>query len=125
MKNKEDIAKSVLKAADTLKTRRATADTTFQDISDYILLNKGDFTRSSSPGQRRDRRIFDSTAVQANNQLAATIQSGMTDPTTRWFNLKPKEESIAEMHSFKISAGFSSISSLICETALSSSKSTY
>ena len=102
MKDKTNVVDAVLKAVNTLKTRRATADTTFQEISDYILLNKGDFTRTTSPGDRRDRRVFDSTAVQANEQLASIIHGGITDPTARWFNLRSPEEFISNIYSFKV-----------------------
>jgi hypothetical protein len=102
MKNKNDIASAIIKSADSLKTRRATTDTTFQEISDYILLNKGDFIRTTNPGDRRDRRVFDSTAVQANEQLASILHGGLTDPTTRWFNLRFDDELISNIHSFKL-----------------------
>lgn len=102
MTDMKDIVTSVLKSVESLATRRAPVDVTFQEISDYVLLNKGDFIRTASAGERRDRRVFDSTAPQANEQLSSILHGGLTDPTSRWFNMRSSDEFISSLHPFKI-----------------------
>lgn len=102
MTTERNMAESILKTIERLKSQRGQTDKTLQEISDYVLLNKGDFTRTRSTGDRRDRRVFDSTAIQAHQQLTAIIQGGLTDPSERWFNLRTPDEFIANLDSYKI-----------------------
>lgn len=102
MKEQTDVVQGIVKTCQKLKSRRSTADSTFQEISDYILLNKGDFQASHARGDRRDKRVFDSTAIQANEQLSSILHGGLTDPTQRWFNLRPTEEAFNQVHEFRL-----------------------
>lgn len=86
---------------ENLKPRRANNDSIYQDISDYILPNRGDFTKNTTPGERRDKRIFDTTAIQANKNLGSILHSGLTDPSTRWFNLVPSNAELRDNEDMK------------------------
>jgi len=96
------IVKSTMKVLGELKSERNNFDNTYQDIADYVMLNNSDFLRSVDEGQRRDRRIFDDTAVLANQQLASIVHSGLTDPNTEWARYKTNDERVKDLDEFKL-----------------------
>jgi len=102
MEHALSVVSKLLSNLDTLRPTRDTHDTVFQIISELVLINRGDFDRTTSPGERRDRNIFDSTAAQAAQTLAAILHSGLTDPSTRWFNLRPKDRSLTDQDDVKL-----------------------
>lgn len=75
-----------------LKGDRATIDYTLQQIADYVLVHKGDFTTGVPPTTPMVRtvNVFDNTAIEANNRLASTIHGGLTNAGSKWFALKFK-----------------------------------
>jgi hypothetical protein len=72
----------------TLGSQKNNIEKTLQDITDFILPNRGDFTVRRATGDRRNKLLFDTTAIQANELLAAIIHSNMTDPNSKWARLK-------------------------------------
>jgi hypothetical protein len=100
--SEEKIVQGIMKFTDSLKSKRSTFDTTYQDITELVMLNGGDFNVDYTAGTRRDRRVFDSTAIQAVRQLASILNTGLTDPTKRFFSYKSNIEEINENRDFKI-----------------------
>lgn len=72
---------------ETLRGRRWTWDTHWQEIADYILPRKSDFTVQRFPGQKRTEKIFDGTAPWALDQLASGLDGLMTSQALPWFEL--------------------------------------
>ena len=69
-----------------LKTERATWDSLWQDIADYVMPRKAEISsRSSAPGTQRNDQLFDTTAIFANQTLANGQLSYMTPAESRWF----------------------------------------
>ncbi len=77
----------VLRRFRQAKTRRGQWESLWQECGDYALPNSGSITRAVQPGQRRSDRIFDGTAPDAVEQLAASLLSELTPPWSRWFGL--------------------------------------
>lgn len=71
------------------KERRSAWETTWQECYDYALPQCGDFTRLSQPGRIRTDRLYDGTALDAVDQLAASLLGHLTPPWTQWFGFKP------------------------------------
>ena len=71
------------------RTRREYWETHWQDCYDYALPQRGGFDRINTPGDRRMEQIYDSTAMDAVDQLAASLLGNLTPPWTQWFGLKP------------------------------------
>ena len=82
------IVNDILARFDTLKAQRQNYENTWDQITEFVLPHRGDFQVQRSPGMRRDRRLFDTTAIQANEFLASTLHGGLTNPSVKWFNLK-------------------------------------
>ena len=69
------------------KARRGQWESLWQECADFALPSGGGLGRELSPGQRRTDRIFDGTAPDAVEQLAASLLSELTPPWSRWFGL--------------------------------------
>lgn len=81
---------------------RQNADNIWEELSEFMLNNQsGSFKAESasstsqvlnvnitSPGGKKTRRLFDSTALQAVQDLASSFQGTLTNPATVWSNLR-------------------------------------
>lgn len=79
----------LLRRYDRAKERRSSWETTWQECYDYALPQSGDFTRTTQPGKIHTERLFDGTALDAVDQLAASLLGHLTPPWTQWFGFKP------------------------------------
>jgi len=69
------------------QSERQNWESLWQDISDLVEL-RNDFTVNREKGQPRHNRVFDATAIRANGQLAAGLESFLVNPRTKWFELR-------------------------------------
>lgn len=74
------------------RARRAPWESHWQDCYDHALPNAQPFRGSGSPGDRRVDRLFDGTAPDAVEQLAASLLAQLTPPWSRWFGFAPGPE---------------------------------
>lgn len=68
-----------------MKTKRYMWDSHCQEVSDYVIPNKNQVTRTSTPGEKKNLQIFDSTAILANELLGGSLHGMLTNPSTEWF----------------------------------------
>jgi len=62
----------------------------YQDVANYVMPRKAEIlTKTTTPNFDKTQRIFDSTAVQANQVLANGHLSWMTPHETPWFSFDP------------------------------------
>ncbi len=76
-------------------TERSNVEASWELLSEFILPNQsGIFHGASTPGEKKTKRLHDSTAVQAAADLSAAIHSTLTNPSTKWSKLqfKTKQE---------------------------------
>ena len=71
------------------KQRRSAWETHWQECFDYALPQRGDILYASHPGAKKSDRIYDGTALDAVDQLAASLLGNLTPPWTQWFGFKP------------------------------------
>src|SRR5690606_7318529 len=64
-------------------------ESTWQECYDYALPQRGDFTKMSQPGRIQTDRLYDGTAMDAIEQLSASLLGHLTPPWTQWFGFKP------------------------------------
>ncbi|PZO79295.1 MAG: phage tail protein, partial [Micavibrio aeruginosavorus] len=79
----------LLRRYDQAKERRSVWEDTWQECYDYSLPQRGNFTASQMPGRIRTDRLYDGTALDAVDQLAASLLGHLTPPWTQWFGFKP------------------------------------
>ena len=79
----------LVRRCDLAKQRRSSWESTWQECYDYALPQCGDFTRLNEPGRIRTDRLYDGTAMDAVDQLAASLLGHLTPPWTQWFGFRP------------------------------------
>lgn len=70
-----------------LLTKRQLFEELWQDVADYVIPRKNEITVKFAPGQQRNTKVFDTTAIQAAELLASALHSLATNPATDWFKL--------------------------------------
>lgn len=96
-----DLASKLIQHKNKISDDRSNFEYVWEQISEFVLPNRQDFLRDRAKGDRRDERVFDTTAIQANETLAAALHSGMMNPASRWFNLMPSDPRLAESREVK------------------------
>lgn len=70
------------------RQRRSAWEPLWQEVYEYALPQRNSFV-SGSAGDNRMEKIFDATAMDAVDSLAASLLGNLTPPWTQWFGLKP------------------------------------
>ena len=79
----------LLRRYEQAKDRRTAWVSTWQDCYDHALPQRGDFSRITQPGAIQTARLYEGTALDAVDQLAASLLGHLTPPWTQWFGFKP------------------------------------
>ena len=82
----DNIAKQYLKKYEKARAYRTSFEDLFKECYDYCLPQREGFYYDA-PGQRRDDRIFDETAVVGVQEFASRLQSGLVPNFARWADL--------------------------------------
>lgn len=88
--------KALIERFTRAKSRRDGWESHWQECYDYALPQRGDFTHIQSAGNRRVDRLYDGTAMDAVDQLSASLLGNLTPPWTQWFGFKPGPDLSAE-----------------------------
>lgn len=83
---KENTAESIIQRFSEQKTKRYNYDRVWQIISDYVLPNRGYFLIKPQAGFNKSKDLYNTTAVIANQNLASTLHSSLTNRGTKWFS---------------------------------------
>jgi hypothetical protein len=86
----------LLRRYDAARKKRQSWESLWQECYDYALPERGDFQNSAQEGARRTGRIFDATALDAADQLAASMLGNLTPAWSQWFGLKAGPELSSE-----------------------------
>lgn len=87
------LARQVIDKVAALKSNRLNFEKSWQEISELVLPRKADFTAMRTAGAPRTRKLFETTAVNAAEMLAAGLHGLMTNPAGKWFALQTAETS--------------------------------
>ena len=86
MKNEQ-----IIRRLEHLTAERKTIDSTWQTIEKFVAPYRGQFFENQTSEHEqnwRKREIYDSTAINASQTLAASIHGSITSPAFRWFDLQ-------------------------------------
>lgn len=89
----------IIKRYESLWSVRKTVEQVWDLIERYVVPGRGRFFREQQSEHSinwRHREIYDSTAVQACQTLAASIQGSLTSPSTMWFSLRFRSDFLNE-----------------------------
>ena len=78
---------AVVKRYRKAKERRHAWEAHWQECYDFALPQRGGFVGPTRPGEKKTDRLFDGTAADAVDQLAASLLAQLTPPWSRWFGL--------------------------------------
>lgn len=81
-------AVSTLKAWKRQLTIRQLYEPLWQQIADYIFPRKSNILNVLQPGAKQTRKVFNATAIHANELLAASMQGALTSSAFPWFSLR-------------------------------------
>ncbi|MBF0128649.1 MAG: head-tail connector protein [Alphaproteobacteria bacterium] len=82
-------ADRLLKRYHKARERRSVWEAHWRECYEYVLPQRQDFLRHGSAGDKGGDRLFDGTAADAVDQLAASLMAHLTPPWARWFGLAP------------------------------------
>ena len=68
--------------------RRSNWESLWREAYDYALPQRNSFDGQTG-GSRKMDRLYDGTALDATEQLAASLLGNLTPPWSQWFGLKP------------------------------------
>ena len=89
----------IRKRYDALKSRRRTIETTWDVIERFVAPYKGEMFEDVTSEHQIDwnkREIYDTTAIMAHQNLAASVHGGMTNPKSQWFGLRFRDDNLNE-----------------------------
>lgn len=93
MENQEIIGRFEL-----LKSERNNVQEKWEDVEEYVTPYRGEFFKSqdseNSIEWNRYGMDYDSTAIMAHQNLAASLHGSLTSPSVRWFEMRFREESL-------------------------------
>lgn len=89
-------AKALLKRYRKAKDRRAVWESHWQECYDFALPLRDGILRNATPGEKKSDRLFDGTAPDAVDQLAASLLAQLTPPWAQWFGLTAGSELLPE-----------------------------
>ena len=92
----------IQKRLNKMSSDRSTWEDHWQEILDYVMPRKADITFVRSKGEKRTEVLFDSTAITANNLLAASLQGTLTSPSLPWFSLKLRDDDANKVRDIQI-----------------------
>ena len=96
-------AELVIKRFDRLKSNRSNWDQVWQEVMKYVVPRKAWVTRTREVmGERVDTDLYDTTARRANQILAAGFHGNMTNPATKWFNLRLQDPILNRVNEVKL-----------------------
>lgn len=89
-------ADQLLRRYEYLLGERRLWEPVWQEIATYILPRKTGITFQRTPGQKLPVPV-DSTAIHANELLAASMQGALTSSAVKWFRLKTRREELNDL----------------------------
>lgn len=105
MSDSYSLADKIIRKTDELKSGRVNFEKLWQEISELVLPRKADFTVKQEAGVSRTRKLFETTAVNAAEILAAGLHGLMTNPSGKWFSLSvPKYKDVPEVTDWIVQA---------------------
>ena len=98
----ESLAAQKIRVASELKSARGTWESHWQEIGDRMYPRKADFTVDRSPGEKRNRLVYDSTAIIAAETLASGLHGMLTNPATQWFQLAAEDQALNQVRDVQV-----------------------
>ncbi len=86
--------KLILERQSSFEGERIVWESHWQEIAEYMVPRRAEFTSRPVGGEKRMSRLYDTTAIKSNNILAAGMHGQLTSPATPWFSLKMEDQGL-------------------------------
>ena len=90
------LSKELKENLSQLIEKRSSWEEHWQEVADYFLPRKSDVNTQKTRGDKRNIKVFDSTAIHSLELLASSLHGTLTSSANRWFSLRFKEASMNE-----------------------------
>jgi hypothetical protein len=91
-----ELAEKIIQREEKLRSERSNWNQTLQEVSELVLPNRAAFTTTINPADNTHHKVFDTTAIWANEQLAAGLHGFVTPSTQRWLKMDLNNEELME-----------------------------
>jgi hypothetical protein len=91
-----ELAEKIIQREEKLRSERFNWNQTLQEVSELVLPNRAAFTTTINPADNTHHKVFDTTAIWANEQLAAGLHGFVTPSTQRWLKMDLNNEELME-----------------------------
>ncbi len=98
-----DAPDAILRRYDRARNRRSVWEDHWRDCYEFAMPQRDGALSLGMPGERKADRLFDGTAPEAVDQLAASLMAELTPPWSRWFNFTPGTD-VSEQDSQRLAA---------------------
>lgn len=88
--------KQIIERFSQLASDRATWESHWQDLADYIIPRKNEIQRTETPGQKKNLNLYDSTGPQSCELLSGALHGMLTSPSTVFFALTTGDQELDE-----------------------------
>jgi hypothetical protein len=82
----------ILERFENAKNRRSMWESHWEECYEYALPQRGQASHFGGIGSTRNATLYDATALDAVDQLAASLLANLTPPWANWFGFKPGPE---------------------------------
>lgn len=80
---------AILTRFEAARKQRGNWEKLWQECYDFALPQRGGFQYAEAPGAAKTNKIYDATAMDAADQLAASMLANLTPSWSQWFGLMP------------------------------------
>jgi len=87
-------AKDIKQGFDLAKSYRVVIEDTWEEAVYYTVPRKRDIKYDKENGEKVPFDVYDDTAIQGNQVLAAGLSGYMTNAAQRWFEMRPRNEAL-------------------------------
>lgn len=92
----DSLVTDILQIHSRLEVSRSNFSNHWQEVAERVWPERGSFTSTFSPGEKKAGKIFDATATLALPRFAAAMESLLTPRSSKWHYLRPSDPDLAE-----------------------------
>ncbi len=93
----EKLVEKLVERCQNLEDSNSTWKSAFQELAEWNLPRKSYITKEKTKGQKFDAtNLYDSTAIRSLKIMAAGFHSNLTNPASKWFNLRTRDLSVMD-----------------------------
>jgi len=88
---------NLLERLKSMETARSAWMSHWQELAEYFVPRRADFTFADNPGAKRTEKQFDGTPMLAARNLAAAMDGLLKPKNARWFTIRTEDERLGEI----------------------------